>query len=316
MAEIGTDITKANKLLAQGDLVAIPTETVYGLAANALNEKAVLSIFETKQRPSFDPLIVHVGHIDAVENYANWHDERLKKLAQIFWPGPLTILLPKKNVIPDIVTSGLQQVAIRVPQHVLTLKLLNSISFPLAAPSANPFGYISPTTAQHVNQQLGNQIQYILDGGPCQVGLESTIIGLENNQICVYRLGGLPLEEITKHIGQVEINLNQSSNPIAPGQLKSHYAPRKPLLIGKIEDLILQNKNKKIALISFGEKNFQTLLNFNLSKGSNINEAALNLFKMMRLADESDAEIILAELLPEVGLGAAINDRLRRAASF
>jgi L-threonylcarbamoyladenylate synthase len=314
MAEIGTDLAKAAHLLEKGELVAIPTETVYGLAGNALNEKAVLNIFVTKARPQFDPLIVHVASIDEVEKYAEWHDESLKKLAKKYWPGPLTILLPKKNNIPELVTSGLNQVAIRVPHHETTLQLLNKISFPLAAPSANPFGYISPTSAAHVNKQLGEKIAYILDGGPCQVGLESTIVGIENKKICVYRLGGLSLEAIEIEIGTIELKLNQSSNPMAPGQLLSHYAPRKPLLIGSIEEKILANRSKKIAIIIFGKNNFKNNLTFNLSETSNIKEAAINLFKMLRLADDSDADIILTQYLPEIALGKAINDRLKRAA--
>lgn len=315
MAEIGTDISKAALLLEKGELVAIPTETVYGLAGNALNETAVLTIFMTKARPQFDPLIVHVASMNEVEKYAEWHDERLKKLAEKYWPGPLTVLLPKKNNIPDLVTSGLNQVAIRVPQHEMTLRLLNMISFPLAAPSANPFGYISPTTAAHVNKQLGEKIPYILDGGACQVGLESTIVGLESQKICIYRLGGLALEEIEKEIGPIELKLNQSSNPLVPGQLLSHYAPRKPLLIGSIAEKILANKNKKVALILFGKNEFTNNLTFNLSETSNMQEAAIHLFKMLRLADDSDADLIITNYLPETGLGKAINDRLKRAAS-
>ena len=315
MAEIGYNIDRASQLLSQGALVGIPTETVYGLAANALNENAVLNIFEAKNRPQFDPLIVHVSSIHEVEKYAFWPDERLKSLAEQFWPGPLTILLPKKNNIPHLVTSGLDTVAIRVPQHPLTLQLLNNISFPLAAPSANPFGYISPTTAQHVNNQLGKKIAYILDGGPCKVGLESTIIGLEANQIMVFRLGGLAIEEIEKAIGKVELKINQSSNPVAPGQLVSHYAPHKPLIIGDIAKKIIENHKKNMAVIAFGQNNFNSPLTFNLSEKSDMNEAALNLFKMLRLADESDAELIITNYLPEQGLGRAINDRLKRAAS-
>lgn len=296
--------------------MAIPTETVYGLAANALNEKALLSIFETKQRPSFDPLIMHLSDITEVEKYAHWHDERLKKLAEIFWPGPLTILLPKKELVPDIVCSGLPQVAMRVPNHPLTLQLLKQLPFPLAAPSANPFGYISPTSAQHVKQQLGDMIPYILDGGECMVGLESTIVGVEDDELVVYRLGGLTLESIESHIGKLTIRLNQSGNPLAPGQLKSHYAPRKPLFIGSLKDNTKKFQNQKIGIIGFGEmKGFDNkILMFNLSEKGDLKEAALNLFKHLRLADESEADVILTDFLPAQGLGLAINDRLQRAA--
>jgi L-threonylcarbamoyladenylate synthase len=286
------------------------------LAANALNEKAVLSIFEAKQRPFFDPLIIHLPSFDSVDKYALWQDERLIKLAKKFWPGPLTLLLPKQDLIPGIVTSGLNMVAVRVPNHDLTKKLLTQLNFPLAAPSANPFGYVSPTEAEHVNKQLGNKIDYILDGGICNVGLESTIVGVEEGKVCVYRLGGLAIEDIEKVIGKVELRVNNSSNPKAPGQLKSHYAPKKPVLIGEVEELIKENKNKKIALFCFGEEKFsnKNISIFNLSKQKSLREAAINLFKYLRLADESDCELVICEKLPDEGLGRAINDRLRRAA--
>ncbi len=248
--------------------------------------------------------------------YASWHDERLIKLAKTFWPGPLTLLLPKKNIVPNIVTSGLDYVAVRVPAHPLTLELLKQLNFPLAAPSANPFGYVSPTEAAHVNKQLGDKITYILDGGACSVGIESTIVGIEEGVVCIYRLGGLSLEEIEKIIGTVELRINISSDPKAPGQLKSHYAPKKPVVIGNLEELIKTHQNKKIGIICFGEEKFTgaNLTVFNLSKERSLSEAAINLFKYLRLADESDVEILICEKLPEEGLGRAINDRLRRAA--
>lgn len=317
MAEIGKNIDFAADLLLKGKLVAIPTETVYGLAANALNEKAVLSIFEAKQRPFFDPLIVHLPTIESIAKYADLKDERLIKLANTFWPGPLTLLLPKKEIVANIVTSGLEQVAVRIPNHPLTLELLKKVNIPLAAPSANPFGYVSPTEPAHVNNQLGDKIDYILDGGPCNIGLESTIIGIEDDTVCVYRLGGLAIEEIEKIVGKVNLRINNSSDPKAPGQLKSHYAPKKPLLIGNIAELLKLNTNKKTAVICFGNETFliENLTVFNLSKTKNLNEAAINLFKFLRLADESNADIVICEPLPETGLGRAINDRLRRAAN-
>ncbi|MDO9000055.1 MAG: L-threonylcarbamoyladenylate synthase [Bacteroidota bacterium] len=317
MAEIGKNIDFTADLLFKGKLVAIPTETVYGLAANALNEKAVLSIFVAKDRPFFDPLIIHLPSIESIDKYADLKDVRLQKLAKIFWPGPLTLLLPKKEIIPDVVTSGLEQVAVRVPNHPFTLELLKKINFPLAAPSANPFGYVSPTEPIHVNKQLGDKIEYILDGGICSIGLESTIIGIEDDKVCVFRLGGLALEEIENVVGRVELRINDSSNPKAPGQLKSHYAPKKPLYIGNFDDLIKLNSSKKIAIICFGEENFSNnnYTIFNLSKTKNLQEAALNLFKYIRLADESDADVVLCEKLPNEGLGRAINDRLKRASA-
>lgn len=315
MAEIGKNINLAADLLLKGKLVAIPTETVYGLAANALNETAVLSIFEAKQRPFFDPLIIHVHSQEAAKKYADFHDTRLIKLAETFWPGPLTLLLAKKEIIPAMVTSGLEQVAVRVPKHTITLELLEKLNLPLAAPSANPFGYVSPTEPAHVNKQLGDKIDYILDGGSAEVGLESTIVGIEDNEVCIFRLGGLAVEDIEEVIGKVELRINNSSDPKAPGQLKNHYAPKKPLFIGNTTFLIKQNSDKKIALICFGEEvKLDDLEIFNLSPTKNLNEAALNLFKFLRLSDESAADIVICELLPDEGLGKAINDRLHRAA--
>ncbi|MDX2173543.1 MAG: L-threonylcarbamoyladenylate synthase [Bacteroidota bacterium] len=315
MEIIGKDIQLAAELLNQNKLVAIPTETVYGLAANALNDNAVLSIFEAKQRPHFDPLIIHLATIEQISNYAYLEDERLIKLAKTFWPGPLTLLLPKKNNIPNIVTSGLDKVAVRIPNHPLTLHLLELLDFPLAAPSANPFGYVSPTNAEHVKKQLGNKIDYILDGGDCKIGLESTIVGIEESIICIYRLGGLTVEEIENQIGKVQLKINNSSNPKAPGQLKSHYAPKKPLFIGEINTLLKHHSHKKTGIICFGDEKFNSTTPFiyNLSKTKNLNEAAINLFNYLRIADEDPIDVVLCEKLPETGLGRAINDRLKRA---
>ncbi len=302
-------------MLQKGELVAIPTETVYGLGANALDTKAILRVYEVKQRPHFDPLIIHVFEMNEALKYADLKDERLKKLAQKFWPGPLTLLLPKKNIVPDLVTSGLSQVAVRVPKHELTLQLLKQLNFPIAAPSANPFGYVSPTEPEHVNKQLGDKIDYILDGGKCTVGIESTIIGIEDGEVCVYRLGGLAIEDIEKEVGKVSLRINNSSDPKAPGQLKDHYAPNKPLYIGNLDELIAKHSTKKIAAICFGKTPSakQNVTYFYLSEKENLKEAAINLFSFLRRTGEGDLDVIVAELLPEKGLGRAINDRLRRA---
>ncbi len=314
MALIGKDINRAKELLQNAKLVAIPTETVYGLGANALDNSAVLKVYEVKQRPFFDPLIIHVASKQQALKYAEINDERLNKLAQKFWPGPLTLLLSKKSRIPDIVTSGLERVAVRVPDHELTLKLLEEIDLPIAAPSANPFGYVSPTEPEHVNKQLGDKIEYILDGGKCSIGIESTIVGIEENEICIYRLGGLAIEEIEREIGKVSLRLINSSDPKAPGQLKNHYAPGKPLYIGDIDELILKYKGKKIAAICYGKISLtEDVTIFNLSLKNNLEEAAINLFSYLRQAGEGDFDVIIAQELPEEGLGRAINDRLRRA---
>jgi len=313
MAEIGTDTEKAVHLLEQEELVAIPTETVYGLAGNALSKSAVTKIFSVKNRPQFDPLIVHVPDLTKAEEYVSEIPEHARVLAGKFWPGPLTLLLKKKTIIPDLVTSGLDTVGIRCPNHPLTRQLLQQLSFPLAAPSANPFGYVSPTKAQHVEEQLGSKIQYIVDGGTCTVGIESTIVGFENTNPVVYRLGGLSLESIENTIGKVKLMTHSASNPKAPGQLKSHYAPGKKVILGKIEELLQQHPAHCSGILTFRD-DFNSPYQFILSPSGNLEEAAQNLFEALRSFDKMQVDVILAELVPNVGLGRAINDRLRRAA--
>ena len=297
--------------------MAIPTETVYGLAANALDAVAAAKIFEAKERPTFDPLIVHTHSLSQVHEFVTEIHPLLLKLAQAFWPGPLTLLLPKKEIIPNLVTSGLNRVGVRVPNHAMTLELLKQLSFPLAAPSANPFGYISPTSATHVEKQLGNKISYILDGGHCDVGLESTIVGEENGELIVYRLGGLSVDDIEAVAGTVSVQLNQSSNPKAPGQLKSHYAPKKPVVIGNLQELKNTYAHAKYGAIVFGSdlKFKSNVLVKDLSPSKNLREAAVNLFSFLRELDEADVALIIAEFVPEQGLSLAVTDRLRRAAA-
>ncbi|MDB5283667.1 MAG: Sua5/YciO/YrdC/YwlC family protein, partial [Bacteroidota bacterium] len=294
---IGTDISTAKQFLESGEVAGIPTETVYGLAGNALNEEAVLKIFSAKGRPHFDPLIVHTFSKEEIKKYVEDIPAKAELLIDKFMPGPLTILLRKKKIIPDLVTSGLDSVAIRIPDHPLTLQLLQQLAFPLAAPSANPFGYISPTTAQHVFDQLHGKIPYILDGGPSPVGLESTIIGFENGEPVVYRLGGLMLEEIEKVIGKVTINLNESSDPKSPGMLKSHYAPKTSLKILEPGNFVPDEFQKlKIGAIGFDKyvEGVDTRNQVLLSPEGNLNEAAKNLFSAMRKLDTSELDIILA----------------------
>lgn len=313
MAIIGNSVSEACNYL-QNDVVGIPTETVYGLAGNAFKPDIVARIFQVKSRPTFDPLIVHTHSVDAISAFAGPIPEPLLSLAHHFWPGPLTLLIPKKDIIPDIVTSGLTNVAVRIPNHPLTLALLQKTGFPLAAPSANPFGYISPTSALHVNNQLGSEIPYILDGGPCQVGLESTIVGLEDNQITIYRLGGISLEDIIALCGDVKIK-QHSSNPLAPGMLDSHYAPKKKLILANSEDAFEVNSDLNPILIRYStlKENYPKHLQLILSEGANTTEAAINLFATLRKADDLCQSYIIAELVPDVGLGRAINDRLKRA---
>lgn len=312
--KIGTNINEAVALLNANELVAIPTETVYGLASNALQAEAVVKIFEAKNRPFFNPLILHLASIEQIEQYA-YLDEISIKLATRFMPGPFTLLLPKKENVPDIVTAGSSKVAIRIPDHTVTHQLLTQLHYPLAAPSANPFGYVSPVTANHVLQGLQGKIPYILDGGNCDIGLESTIVEVENEEVILHRAGGLAIEEIEVIIGKKIIPSTQYSKPTTSGQLKSHYATTTDLLQGNVEEMLHQYDGKKIAILSF-----QTLYNgvekqhqYLLSSSGNLNEAAQNLFATMRILDTMNYDMILAEIFPLKGLGLAINDRLKRA---
>lgn len=313
MSEIfSQDILLAAHLLRQGKLVAIPTETVYGLAANALNADAVIRIFETKNRPHFDPLIVHICAAEDAKRYADEIPEFAQRLMEKFWPGPLTIVLKKNKIVPDVVTSGLDSVGIRMPNHPLTLALLRETGFPLAAPSANPFGYISPTSAQHVFDQLGEKIPMILDGGKCEVGVESTIIDCSGEVPVLLRPGGISTESIAEVAGQVEIRTNEESTPNAPGMLLSHYAPRKKLVIGNIHELLMDHR-ENISILSFRDQ-YYNYTNIRLSESGDLHEAARNLFSALRELDADPSEIILAEFVPDYGIGRAINDRLKRAA--
>lgn len=312
-ALIGTDIHKAAEFLKQGRVVGIPTETVYGLAANALNTVAVANIFRIKNRPDFDPLIVHIADKSQVVLYASQFPEKAKILADAFWPGPLTLVLPKREIIPFSVTSGLDTVGLRVPRHELTLELLKMLSFPLAAPSANPFGYISPTTAQHVADQLGDFIPYILDGGPSSVGVESTIVGFnESFYPVIYRKGMITHQMIEKVVGKTEILAHSRSNPKAPGMLTSHYAPRTPLkLLNKDLEVIEDNA----GFLGFDAyhpqipKKNQVLL----APSGNIYEAARNLYASLRLLDQQGLDVIYYNEINDIPGADALNDRLIRA---
>jgi L-threonylcarbamoyladenylate synthase len=314
MAIIGEDIKQAIDVLMAGDVVGLPTETVYGLAGNAYNAEAITKIFTVKNRPTFDPLIVHTSSIERVQEFVKEIPEQAHLLAKHFMPGPLTLLLPKKEIISDLVTSGLGTVAVRIPNHPLALELLQNLDFPLAAPSANPFGYISPTSAHHVDNQLGDKIKYIINGGECKVGIESSIIGFFDGEIVVLRKGGLAIEEIESIVGKVRIEENSTSNPKAPGMLKSHYAPRTRLLV--IDDwLLVEEDTRKIGYLGFDKLHSHIPIENQLllSPSGDLSESAKNLFAYMRLLDARGFDKIYTELLPEIGLGRAINDRIKRA---
>ena len=308
-------IRQAAEIIKRGGIVAFPTETVYGLGADAFRPLAVARVFEVKRRPYFDPLIVHVANPSDVEELVKEIPSNAKKLIERFWPGPLTVVLLKEENIPDIVTAGLPTVAIRMPKHPMTLSLIGLVGSPIVGPSANPFGYLSPTTAEHVRDQLGDQIDFILDGGPCEVGVESTIVSFFEKRPMLLRPGGVPLEEIESIIGKVEISPIEKSRPSAPGMLPRHYAPRTPIVLDWNEKNLDLYKDKNIGLLAFKET--ENNLKFRavevLSKKGDIREAAANLFTAIRRLDALNLDLIVAEPIPEIGLGRAIMDRLRRA---
>lgn len=303
-------IQKAANLLRNGKLVAFPTETVYGLGACALNAQAVARIFEVKERPFFDPLIVHVADLAMVREICDFSDPRALRLAERFWPGPLTLVLPKKPVIPDIVTAGLPTVAVRMPAHPVALQLIQKAQVPVAAPSANRFGRLSPTLAVHVARQIGDRIELILDGGKCPVGVESTILELTNGPVLL-RPGGIPLEEIEKVIGRVE-KASFSGVPRSPGQLPFHYAPSVPLRITSQETF--PPPGLRVGLLAFSSVQYPERFTHVeiLSPSGDLKEAAANLFVCLHRLEEK-VDLIFAEPVPEVGLGRAIMDRLRKA---
>lgn len=312
--KVGTDIDEAAFWLKKGEVVGIPTETVYGLAANGLHADAVAKIYDIKNRPSFNPLILHVANENALQDLVVNN-----KIAQVFMhafmPGPLTLVLPRKAIVPDITTAGLDTVGVRIPNHELTQSLLQKLDFPLAAPSANPSGYVSPTKAEHVAENLSGKIPYVLDGGACIVGLESTIIGFENGQPVCYRHGGLAIEVLEKLIDQ-QIPLRIQADVLhSPGQMKSHYATNTPLFIIENEEDIKQWKGKHIGCIVYDQ--FMSEIPHEnqmlLSPDSDLHTAAKNLFQAMREMDARGFEMILAQKVQNTGIGYAINDRLQRA---
>lgn len=288
-------LDQAIALIQGGELVAIPTETVYGLAANALDAEAVAKIFAKKQRPTFHPLILHESSAERAFSHVKQVPTEAYQLARMFWPGPLTLVLEKAEHVPLVVTGGMSTLAIRVPRHPLTLELIGRAGVPVAAPSANAFGKVSPTTADHVRESLDVPV---LDGGPCGVGLESTILGWTGNHFRLLRLGGLSVEAIEQVVGEIEKPAHQKS--VAPGMLESHYQPTTRLRLREPGRLPTSND---IALLTLEI----------LSPSGNLEEAAANFFDVLRRLDNSGAKEIWADLMPETGLGRAINDRLTRA---
>ena len=308
---------RAVELLEKGEPVALPTETVYGLAADALNPIAVAKIFEAKERPHFDPLIVHLPDCDWLDRVAAVRDKErqlIGKLADRFWPGPLSIVLPKREIIPDIVTAGLDTVAVRISSHPVFAQIIGVFGRPLAAPSANRFGRLSPTTAQHACDELDGRIPLIVDGGPTAHGIESTIVAVRAGRIDILRRGAITSEQLSK-FGKID-SVSPIGKVSVPGQLPAHYAPRTPLRLIEDAESFSPESDQRVGLLAWtsvrSEKDFAVVRR--LSERQDLRQAAANLFCYLRELDQSDLDLIVAERVPLRGLGAAIMDRLQRAA--
>jgi len=314
--QVSTDRNSAVELLRQGEAVALPTETVYGLAADALNPIAVAKIFEAKGRPRFDPLIIHLpdpGWLEKVADPLKQDRQLVSSLAEKFWPGPFTMVLPKRDIIPEIVTAGLETVAVRISAHPIFSEIVSAFGKPLSAPSANRFGRISPTTAKHVLDELNGHIPLIIDAGPTTHGIESTIVAVHDGKIDILRRGPITSEQLSK-FGEVGIATVLEKISV-PGQLPSHYAPKTPLRIVDNLKSFTPMTNERCALLAWTsiEKDERFIAIRNLSRKQDLREAAANLFRYLRELDALDVDLIVAERVPGEGLGAAILDRLQRA---
>jgi L-threonylcarbamoyladenylate synthase len=314
------DLERAAEAIRNGLLVAIPTETVYGLGADAWNKLALARVFEAKRRPSFDPLIVHVAEPDGAAEVADVSVPYAATLAERFWPGPLTMVLPKRERVPDLATSGLPTVAVRCPANTFARQIIRRAGVPVAAPSANPFGYLSPTRAAHVVAQLGDRVDFIVDGGPCPVGVESTVLDLSSDPPLVLRPGGLPVELIAAVIPGVQVFDRATTSPRAPGQLPSHYAPSRPLYLLDSGGLPGVRPAGRAAALCFGDASARAAKDsgrwarvVDLSPRGDPIEAAAALFDALHELDAAGFDELWAERLPDDGLGRAVNDRLFKA---
>jgi L-threonylcarbamoyladenylate synthase len=309
-------LARAVACLRAGEVVALPTETVYGLAADALSAAAVLKIFESKKRPRFDPLIVHLPELGWLERVAVIEEKArplIERLIAKFWPGPLTIVLPRRELVPAIVTAGLETIALRMSAHPLFTEIARVFAQPLAAPSANRFGRISPTTAAHVMEELSGRISLVVDGGATEHGIESTVAAVRAGKIEILRAGPITREELEKF---AEVEMHASERPESPGQLPSHYRPQTPLLIADEISSVVVPKGERYGALLWSDSPFSETFveSRRLSTSANLCEAASNLFRQLRELDHAGLDCIVAESLPEKGLGVAIMDRLRRAA--
>ena len=308
-------IADAADTLRGGGVVAFPTETVYGLGANAFDRAAVQRVFEIKNRPHYDPLIVHVADARQVGDLVRDFPAEARMLARRFWPGPLTLVLPKIDRLPDLVTAGLPTVAIRIPNHALALALLEEVGSPVAAPSANPFGMLSPTTAEHVRDQLGDQVDVILDGGPCSVGVESTIVSFCGARPTLLRPGGIAAEDLEAVLGPLVCPSPHEPVPLAPGRLPRHYAPRTPLVLCSEVPAVPDGQRVGLLCLARPPDAGHFAAVEALSEAGDLTQAAANLFAALRRLDALGLDLIVAQSVPEKGLGATIMDRLRKASS-
>ncbi len=321
------EIARAATILRAGGIGGIPTETVYGLGADAFQPQALARVFDVKGRPHFDPLIVHLADIGWIDRIAREFPANARRLAEHFWPGPLTLVVPKLPTVPDLATAGLETVAVRVPDHPVAHALIEEAATPIAAPSANLFGRISPTTAQHVVDQLGDKIDFVLDGGPCRVGVESTVILVQRDRLALLRPGGLTVEEIEACLGTVDWfdpveTAASRAGMVAPGMLPQHYAPRTPLTVvpeGEAAETaarwLKQQSNLRVGILALRTtSDAPTPFVEILSPTGDLREAAAGFFASLRRLDALALDRIVAELFPERGLGRALNDRLKRAA--
>lgn len=313
----GTDIDKAAALLRDGKLVVFPTETVYGLGANAMDALAVARVFAMKERPNFDPLIVHISSLDQIERlFLSPIDPQVYALAKAFWPGPLTIVYTKQPQVPDLITSGLDTVAVRMPSHPIALELIRKAGVPVAAPSANKFGCLSPTQAAHVIKQNMHP-DYILDGGSTHLGIESTVVSVSEEGVRILRYGAITEEDLSRHVQVISDHKADGDHlPHAPGMLKSHYAPRKPLyILDSINNLDLPAGSGLIVSSAIQEAHFPSIVTRSLSQNGDLNEMAVNLFAVLhQMEDDEQVKQIYFEAIPETGIGKAIMDRARKAA--
>ncbi len=315
---ISQDVEKSVTFLKNGEVIGVPTETVYGLAALCSKPDAIANIFKIKNRPQTNPLIVHIGTFETLSKVCTSFPEKAKILADKFWPGPLTLLLPKSEFISDQITAGSNLVAVRMPNHPVALELLRILNEPFVAPSANPANAISPTSSAHVFEYFNGKIPMILEGGVCEKGIESTIVGFENNEVIIHRLGSLSKEAIEQEIGSVQLKNQPKDKIVSPGQFSKHYSPNTPLVLtNQIENTLRLFPNKKVGLLLFNDLNFpisETIIIKKLTENGDLDLAMKQVYEALHQLDKMNLDLIIAEHLPDVSVGTSVNDRLKRAA--